>query len=497
MLFNVSKRSGRVAAVGNGFTIIEVLVTTFLIGTVVVGLFSLFILGLRSAQDGERRIAAIALANERMEMVRNLPYQAVGTVDGVPSGSILQNEDLVRNGLTYTVKTDIRYVDDPYDGVGGDADPNKVTICHKPPGNPGGQQTLQIPPSALSGHLSHGDTEGPCEGDPDPEGNDLVNTDYKQVRVEVSWPSPQAVRPVLLITQIAPQGIEEGELYGTLDFQALDANGVPVAGATVTFNNDAVTPPVAITTQTNSDGRYLLPGLPPGDSYELTVSKANYTTEQTYDVAADFIPDADHSHLVMIAREITSKTFLIDRVATLQVATDDEEGGEIANVPYTLQGTKTRGQDGEGEPVYVVEIATQTGATGTASHTLLPWDTYDIVINGAVTGYDLKEAVPPLPLPLDPAETADLSLVLIPHTPISLQVTVVNAAGEPIDNATVHVTAIGYDQTQGTGAPGQVYFGDLPNNGDYTVEVQAPGLASLTDTVTVSGTTRMVITLTP
>lgn len=33
----------------------------------------------------------------------------------------------------------------------------KVTICHK------GDKTLVIPRSALSAHLGHGDTRGPCE----------------------------------------------------------------------------------------------------------------------------------------------------------------------------------------------------------------------------------------------------------------------------------------------------------------------------------------------
>jgi prepilin-type processing-associated H-X9-DG protein len=37
-----------------------------------------------------------------------------------------------------------------------------VTICHKP--GSGAEQTKQIPPSALGGHLGHGDYCGPCGG---------------------------------------------------------------------------------------------------------------------------------------------------------------------------------------------------------------------------------------------------------------------------------------------------------------------------------------------
>src|SRR5918997_2409088 len=40
------------------------------------------------------------------------------------------------------------------------ATPEKVTICHKP-GTPA-EKTMDVPVSALRGHLGHGDTLGPC-----------------------------------------------------------------------------------------------------------------------------------------------------------------------------------------------------------------------------------------------------------------------------------------------------------------------------------------------
>lgn len=38
----------------------------------------------------------------------------------------------------------------------------KVTICHRPPGNPANAHTLSIGRSALKAHLKHGDTVGAC-----------------------------------------------------------------------------------------------------------------------------------------------------------------------------------------------------------------------------------------------------------------------------------------------------------------------------------------------
>ena len=38
----------------------------------------------------------------------------------------------------------------------------RVTICHRPPGNPAGEKTLSIPASAVTAHMAHGDVLGAC-----------------------------------------------------------------------------------------------------------------------------------------------------------------------------------------------------------------------------------------------------------------------------------------------------------------------------------------------
>jgi len=430
-----------------GFTFIELLVVTFVVGFSVVGIFGLFVLSLRTAQEGERRVAAVALANERAEMIRNLPYLNVGTLGGLPSGPIPQEEAIFRNGLTYTVRTDIRYFDDPYDGT------------------------------------------APA---------DALNIDYKQARVEVSWPSPNNATPILEIMHIAPVGIEGGEAAGTLDFQALTAAGAGVSGATVHLVNESTNPTVDFTTQADDTGRVLLPGLPvAAGSYELSVSKAGLTSEQTYDTTASFIPDADHTHLSALQGQVTEKTFFVDQTASVDVTTQDEAAQPIGTVAYSLIGTRTIGIDGAGQPVYVFDYTGQTDATGSATHEELVWDSYALTIDGAAAGYDIKETNMLLPISVDPAEAVDLVVTLTPHTTISLHVSVATAAGLPVDNATVRITATGVDETNITGAVGQVFFPDLLLPGDYALEVSAPGFTDLVSTVTVSGTTRTTVQMTP
>ncbi len=431
-----------------GFGIIEVLITAFIIAVVVTGMFGLFVLAMRSAQESERRVVAVALANERSEMIRNLPYNDVGTVGGVPVGSIAQQETITRNNLNYTVKTDIRYVDDPFDGTAG--------------GTP----------------------------------NDFINTDYKQARIEVGWNSNLPAKPILLITVIAPQGIEGGDGAGTLVFQAVDTNGNGVEGATVTVTNEATNPDINITTQTNADGELIIPGLPEAnESYEVTVSKSGYNQEQTYDKTATFFPDTDHSHLTALAGQLTNKTFQIDQLGSLTLHFVDATDQPMPNIAYTFRGEKTIGVDNQSNPVYVVDDAASSNSTGQAQYNDLAWDTYQFAIDGAATGYDIKETSKVLPFSLEPNEDADVQVVLVEHTNLSLHITVANSEGVPVDNATVHVTGNGFDQSLGTGIFGQVFFTDLQALGDYTIDISAPGYDSVSEVAPIDGTERLTFVL--
>jgi len=481
-----------------GFTLIELVVATFVIGTTLVGVVGLMVLVLRTAQEGERRVAAVALVNEKAEMVRNLPYAAVGTVGGIPEGAIEPEDVVTRNATTYVVKTDIRYVDDPYDGVlGGGGGGGCIEISHHPPGNPEVCQDLCVAASAVNAHLAHGDsTSLMCDGSPI-IGPDVLNTDYKQARVEVSWNSPNNAKPLVMLMTVAPKGIEGGELFGTLDFQALSSLGLGIEGAVVQLVNATVNPAVDISTLTNSEGRVVLPGLPEGAGYELSVSLPGYTGEQTLDQTATFFPDIDHLHLTSLVGEVIEKTFFIDLVSTLTLNTVDEDALPLGSVAYNLKGLKTIGLDELGELVYGVDIDAVTDAGGNASHTPLAWDAYNVTIDGVATGYDIKETSIVMPTTLDPNETADMTLTLVDHTDYSVHVTVTTPTGDPIDNATVQLAGTGYDETLGTGVVGQVFFADLPTAQSYALTIDAPGWVTNNQNVTVDEGERLIIELTP
>lgn len=478
-----------------GFTLIEVLITTFVIGVVVTGMFGLLIATLRSVQVGERRIVAVALANERMEMVRNLPYVNVGTQDGVPAGAIAQDETIERNGQDYRVKTEIRYVDDEYDGqvTSPSQEEEKVTICHKTPGT-SNEKTLIIGASALDAHLAHGDFTGPCGGSGEgTEEGDEYNADYKQVRVEVSWPDQLNAKPVRLITYVVPDGVEGGELGGTLDLSVTDADGLGVEGVDVQINNDTLDPIVAISTQTNAEGHLVLPALPEAaNSYQLVVSKSGYTTQETYDSTDNFFPSSEYSHISMLIRQVTEKTVNIDRVAKLSVLTQDEDNDVLGDITYNIHGTKVIGQDADSNPVFKVDETSTTNASGIYQHEDLEWDKYDIVIDGVATGYDIAEANPPLPVALAPGDDVAVVLRLAVHNGSSLLVTVLDTDGAAVNNATITITDPSGSIEGATGDTGQAYFNGL-SDADYTMVVNAPGYALYEQTVMVEGVTRVSI----
>jgi hypothetical protein len=234
-----------------------------------------------------------------------------------------------------------------------------------------------------------------------------------------------------------------------------------------------------------------MPGFPEmADSYQIKINKEGYSSEQTYDLLSDFIPDADHSHLSMIVREVTSKLFFIDEVATLSVNVVDEDGAVAQNVSYIFKGEKTIGNDvladGSTEPRYKVYEEGNMGVTGAVVFEDLEWDTYSLLMPSE-SEYLIKESWPFQPIQLDPGAEVDMRITLVPYSDFSVQVTVTNLTGEAVDNATVRLERNGALEEKGTGVPGQVIFTELLETGDYNLEVEAGGYNLYAQVVEVTG----------
>jgi hypothetical protein len=257
-------------------SLVEAIVGISLVLLVFLGIFGVLRLGIRIVAVSKARVGAVALANELMETIRNMDYDDVGTEGGIPPGNIPQEETIVLNGIEYTRRTLILYVDDPADGEGS-ADENGIVA------------------------------------------------DYKKARVEVSWQSRNPVEPVVLVSSIMPKGIETTAGGGTLIINVFNASGQPVPSASVHIENNTVDPPVSVDTFTNIDGRVVFPGTPAASSYEITVTKTGYSTSQTYDETPEN-PNPHPPHLTIIEGETTEASFSIDLLSTKTIETYQPPG---------------------------------------------------------------------------------------------------------------------------------------------------------------------------
>lgn len=99
-----------------GFTLIEVLVTAFVLATVTVAVTGLGLLSTRSAIQNERQNVAQAIANEEIETARTYRYEEIEYTDVSPEGKVERDKTVKRNDQDYLAQAFIDYIDDPKNG---------------------------------------------------------------------------------------------------------------------------------------------------------------------------------------------------------------------------------------------------------------------------------------------------------------------------------------------------------------------------------------------
>lgn len=254
-----------------GMTLIDVLVGTAVVVTVFAGIFSLLRASAILSGTSASKATALAVASARLEELRSLPYDDIGTVGGIPAGDIAQEEVLVRNNIPFTVRTFISYYDDPKDGSGA-ADSNGI------------------------------------------------ETDYKRAKVTVTYYVSPGVRTVSAVSTFAPPGIETTTGGGTLRVVVVDADGAAVSGAEVSVENPNVSPAIDVTTFTDFAGYALFPGAATSTGYRITVTKSGWSTAKTYAQDATN-QNPTPGHLTIAGGQTTTGTFAIDELASVLVRT--------------------------------------------------------------------------------------------------------------------------------------------------------------------------------
>jgi hypothetical protein len=248
-----------------GVSLIEVIVGVSVMVMVFGAFFASFSSLFELTERNRIRTDALFLANERIEMLRALPYDSVGTVGGIPSGSMPQNETIVYDNNSFNRRTFIQYVDDPADGI---------------------------------------------------DAADTLTADYKRIKVEVSTDFRHVTQTFSMVTTVAPRSQESLIGAGVLRINVIDADNDPLIAATVHILNTTVATSVDITTFTNVNGTVSFPGAWAGPGYEVTVGKAGYSSAQTY-TATVANPNPSPSPLTVAANSTTEVYFKIDRLSTI------------------------------------------------------------------------------------------------------------------------------------------------------------------------------------
>lgn len=422
----------------SGMTLVEALVGTAVFMILAVSVYQTYTTVLNAVSNSRAKITATALANEQLEIARNLPYAEVGTVSGVPNGKIPAAQNLTRDGKEFTVITTIRSIDDPFDG----------TIAST---------------------------------------TDLSPADYKLAELEITCVSCKKFSPLTFTGNIGPRDLESSSANGSLFIRVFDANSTtPLANANVHITNTEIYPTLNINDVTNNDGLLQIVDAPPAvDSYYITISKDGYSTEKSYKAGDLGTSTPVNPNPTVVVRQLTQTSYFLNYVKDLNIKTQDEGCNAIQNIDFDLKGTRVIGTEPD---VLKYSATSTTGDTGEIIIPDLDYDTYSLTID--TPNYALLGIATSTDIVLNASSSPDYKLTLAGKLSGSLLVTVKDSTGLPISEANIELL-IGATSTAteitgpGTAAcrpEGQALFTDLaPKN--YIIIVSKTGYENYTGTV--------------
>lgn len=415
-----------------GFTLIETLIGMTILVIVSSALYLAYSNTLDIVTAGQYHSAAANIIESEVEAVRNMDYEDIGTVGGIPSGKIPQSKTIAMDGSSFLIKAFVRNIDDPFDGVLGGAP------------------------------------------------NDTAPADYKLVEFQVQCPACPRFGLVRMTTTVAPRNLESSAGTGNLFINVLNSLGQPLAGATVTVVNTTVSPTINLTDITGANGQLQLVGVPTSSAgYEVTVTKAGHSTDRTYAPGAPANPNPVKPHVTVAKEQLTISTFSIDRTAALNVQTRDQLCAAVPGFDFLLTGGKLIGTAPD---VYKYSLAHATDAGGSLAVSGLEWDTYTFSPADAASEIAVMSSLSPATLNAD--ETESVTWLIQPRLPSSLAIKVRDGSGTPVNDAMIELTRSGFSAQAHAGRRSEVHT-DW-SGGQYTdkssqLETGVPGILTLAE----------------
>jgi type II secretory pathway pseudopilin PulG len=426
----------------SGFTLVEMLIFIFIFSVISVTFYSTWTLGTRYIIFVKNRFTALSLANEKMEVARNLAYGKIAHTGSTPPGNIHQDEYVMHSGKEFHVRTRIRNVDDPLDGTLG--------------GSP----------------------------------NDTDFIDYKNVRVEVSWDNDAG--SVVLASRFVPQGIESSAAnMGVLVVNVFsDQSGSNISGSTVQVTNSDTG--FSETNNTDSFGRLMLVGLlESNQKYKVTLVKNGYEAVETFPPYPNTGYNPTDMNTSVIKESVNTISIIQNKLAALSVKTSNYLGQTAGNIKFYLKGGRKMGMEyaPPNDPVYKLDSHTETGSDGEKDFGSVSPGQYEFVLEEP--GYTIIGMDPISPITLPSEQSININVKVSPNNETALLVKIQKDATNMIPGASVHLTnSNGYDTTITTGNDGMAFFPDVETpafaEGEYDLSITAVGYQDHSGKVNVS-----------
>ena len=481
-----------------GSTLIEALMVLAIFSISTLSFYKMYTESAVLILESKRRLVAVELAKERMEQLRNVPYDEL--VDSLSGGKINSDETISVNNIKFRIITEISFVDDPADDASGDTNTNDYKRV----------KIYVLWTEALKTGVSRADA---------------IGSDYEKYRIE------------LVSTFVSPAGQERTSVnYGILSINVINSEGQPVSGATVDIFCDECatelgTSDFSTSETTDSNGNVTI-SVPPSyfgskdtENYEITISKAGYQTTKTHERynGTSQLYEPLNVHLTVQDNRRTNETFIMDEIYGFPLTVKD---------PYcdTISGSQTLDYTGgriigtnpsttPNKTLYALDtFFANTTVTTTAGNGDVRTDTnldgvidssddastgvYELNISDFETnnsnltfwkmmpnnGYDRNKLY--LGGVLSPSPC---NFIVMDESVDSLQVIVIDSnTNLPIENASIRVqnTALGYVASEETDEFGRTYF---PNDKNvplvpdtYDVRISKSGCSTINTTIDTS-----------
>jgi len=361
---------------------------------------SVFSASFKAVRFAKLKMSAVSLANERVEIIHNMPYDSLATEHGTiyPPGDILDSEVVELNEQKLSIETSIKYVDDDYDG-------NALgTIVGKPV--------------------------------------DIYPYDYKQASVKI-YKYGTSTLLANLSTDIAAKASETPGNSGIIYLCVIDSANQPVPQAQVIISNSTLSPVLSINTTTDDSGCIMVPALPPDEhnNYHIEVTKDGYSTDMTYPRTPQN-PNEIQPNINVIAQQVSRVTLSIDKKSTFKLKAQDLNGLPVPNLSLRIHGAK---EIYFNPSTYKYDQNVNCDANGETILLDMEWDNYTISV--LTPGFYVSSTTPTIPLYLAPDSILE-GIIYITNSASAPQITSITPLKAVVGDLTsISVSGANFDNT--------------------------------------------------